>query len=160
MHPLAPRGPLGPRERKSVSSVGLVCQGDLVDRGWLPALGRFEVLRERNFRLFFLGHLTSLIGRSMTPVALTFAVLHRGGSVSGVGLVLMAKAAPLVAFVLLGGAVGDRLPRKAVMLTTDVVRCASQGGLAAWLLLGHPAVWQIMVLAAVIGLGVRSSCRP
>jgi hypothetical protein len=40
---------------------------------------RLGVLGERNFRLFFAGYATSLIGAAMVPVALTFAVLDQGG---------------------------------------------------------------------------------
>lgn len=116
-------------------------------------LTQFDVLRERPFRLFFLGHVTSLVGRSMTPVALTFAVLQQGGGASEVGLVLMAKTAPLAIFALVGGAVGDRIPRKLVMVSADITRCASQGVLAGLLLLGEPSLWQFMVLAAILGLG-------
>lgn len=111
------------------------------------------VLSERNYRFFFAGHVTSKVGTSMTPVALTFAVLGTGGGAAEVGLVLMAETVPLVAFVLIGGVLGDRLPRKLVMISADVARCASQATLAVLLLTGRPHQWEFMTLAAVLGLG-------
>ncbi|MDE3074218.1 MAG: MFS transporter [Chloroflexota bacterium] len=114
---------------------------------------RFGVLRERNFRLFFAGYLTSIVGTGMVPVALTFAVLNQGGGASDVGYVLAAQTAPLVAFLLVGGVIADRVPRRAVMMTADLARCASEGVLAALLVTGHPPLWAFMGLAAVLGAG-------
>lgn len=116
-------------------------------------MARLGVLSEREFRWFFFGHVTSVLGTSMAPVALTFAVLGAGGNASQVGLVLMAQAVPLAAGVLAGGVVGDRLPRKVVMLTADLLRWASQSLLAVLLLMGSPSLGQLMALAAVLGLG-------
>jgi hypothetical protein len=66
------------------------------------------VLRGRNFRLYFLGQMTSAIGTGMTPVALSFAVLAlRRANASDVGVVLAAQTVPLVAFLLVGGVAGD-----------------------------------------------------
>jgi predicted MFS family arabinose efflux permease len=87
----------------------------------------------------------------MVVLALAFAVLEIGGSASDVGLVLAAGAAPMVATVLLGGVVGDRLPRRRVMVTADLVRVASQGAMAALLIGGSAEVWSLAALAAVTG---------
>ncbi len=65
----------------------------ILPRGRLA--GRVGVLGERNFRLFFAGYTTSLIGTFMVPVALTFAVLAQGGTTPDVGYVLAAETVPL-----------------------------------------------------------------
>src|SRR5213595_3023073 len=91
--------------------------------------GRLAALRERNFRLFFIGQATSQLGTGMVPVALSWAVLELTGSVSDLGLVLAVQTVPLVLF-LIGGTVADRLPRRAVMLDSDSARCVTQGLLA------------------------------
>src|SRR5437764_1499739 len=49
------------------------------------------------------------------------------------------------------GVWGDRLPRQLVMLSSDVVRCASQGTTAALLLLHQAQVWELVALQAVYG---------
>jgi MFS family permease len=111
-------------------------------------------LRERNFRLYFMGQLTSAVGTGMTPVALSFAVLALPhGSASDVGAVLAAETVPLVIFLLLGGVAGDRLGRRRVMLGADVVRASAQTGLGAWILFGHPPLWGFLVLSALVGSG-------
>ena len=118
--------------------------------GWR---GRFGALAERDFRLFFTGYATSLVGAAMVPVALTFAVLQQGRSAEDVGYVLAAETVPLVILLLAGGVIADRLSRRAVMIGSDVIRCASELLLAVLLLTGSPALWVFMVLAGVIGAG-------
>ncbi|MGW7520195.1 MFS transporter [Streptomyces sp. NPDC054796] len=112
--------------------------------------GKFDVLRVRDFRWFFLGTLASVIGDFMAPVALAFAVLDTGGA-EDLGVVLAARVLPLVAFMLLGGVIADRLPRRTVMLWSDVVRAASQGALAALLLAGSAQIWHLVLLQVVHG---------
>jgi MFS family permease len=108
--------------------------------------GRLAALRERNFLLFFIGQATSQLGTGMVGVALSFAVLDLTGSVSDLGFVLAAQTVPLVLFLLVGGTVADRLPRRAVMLVSDTARCVTQGILAALLLTGHAQPWHLLAL--------------
>jgi MFS family permease len=112
-----------------------------------------RVLRGRNFRRFYLGQVTSLLGTSMSAVAVTFAVLDNGGSAADVGYVIAARILPQVVLVLGGGVLADRLGRRPVMLGSDALRCAAQAALAAALLAGRPAVWLIAALAALVGVG-------
>ena len=110
------------------------------------------VLRRRDFRLVFGAHAVSLVGDRMVNIALAFAVLELGGSASDIGIVLAARTLPLVASVLIGGVVADRLSRRTVMVAADLARLASQGVLAALLLTGEPAIWAIAVLSGVHGV--------
>ena len=85
------------------------------------------------------------------PVALAFAVLNLTGSATSLGIVLAAQTIPLVLFVLLGGVWADRLPRRLVMATSDLVRAASQGVCAVLLLTGTAHLWELAALQAVYG---------
>ena len=109
------------------------------------------VLRGREFRLLFGAQAVSWFGDRMVAVALAFAVLSVGGSASSVGLVLAARTLPLVACLLAGGVVADRVSRRAVMVISDLVRVASQGATAVLLLSGGAHVWSLAALAAVTG---------
>jgi hypothetical protein len=43
-------------------------------------------LRERNFRLYFVGQATSNVGSAMVPVALAFAILRLTHSAADLGI--------------------------------------------------------------------------
>ena len=112
----------------------------------------FGALRERQFRLLWLGQATSTLGDGLVPVALAFAViqsLDRGPT--ALGIVLAAQTLPMVAFVLAGGVWADRLPRQIVMLVSDSVRGVVQATLAILLLTGTAEVWHLAVLMAIYG---------
>jgi Major Facilitator Superfamily len=118
---------------------------------WLK--GRLGPLAGRNFRRFYVGYATSMLGTSMSAVAIAFAVLASGGTATSLGVVFAANIVPMVAFMLGGGVLADRLGRRPVMLTADVARCSAQGTLAATLFLGRPHIWLFVVAAFVVGTG-------
>jgi MFS family permease len=89
----------------------------------------------------------------MVPVAVVFAILNQGGSPADVGFVLVAQTVPLAVLVLVGGVVADRLPRRVVMISADLLCAASRGTLAALLLVGRPALWEFMVLLGLSSVG-------
>lgn len=111
------------------------------------------MLAEPNFRRFYVGYATSLLGTAMSSVAIAFAVLYSGGTPTGLGVVLAANIVPMVAFMLGGGVIADRIGRRAVMLTADAARCAAQGTLAAALFLGHPHLWLFVMASFAVGTG-------
>ncbi|MFE7188830.1 MFS transporter [Kitasatospora sp. NPDC057541] len=115
--------------------------------------GRLAVLGERDFRWFFVGYATSLVGSSMAPVAVAFAVLDGGGGGSQLGWVMAARILPIVLVLVAGGVIADRLGSRRVMLASDVLRCAVQGVFAALLVTGHASVPAMVVLVALWGLG-------
>jgi hypothetical protein len=119
--------------------------------GWLGR--RLGPLTERNFRVFFAGYSTSLLGSAMASVALTFAVLDTGGGPADLGYVLAADVVPQVAVMLSGGVLADRVGRRPVMLTTDATRLGVQGTLAALLFAGRPPIWAFVLLAGLLGTG-------
>ena len=87
---------------------------------------RAGVLRGRDFRTFYAGYVTSLLGTAMSTPAVAFAVLDGGGNATGLGWVMAAGIAPQVVFVLLGGVAADRFGRRRVMLVADATRCTAQ----------------------------------
>jgi MFS family permease len=108
---------------------------------------------ERNFRIFFAGYATSLLGSAMSPIATTFAVLGQHGTPADLGYVLAAGVVPQVLFMIGGGVLADRLGRRRVMLTTDIGRMAVQASLAGLLFAGPVPVWAFVILAALRGTG-------
>jgi MFS family permease len=112
------------------------------------ALGPFQL---RDFRLLFAGELVSLLGTAVAPIALAFAVLDLTGSATDLGYVLAAGWAPQIVFTLIGGVLGDRLPRNLVMVGANLLSAVAQGVAAGLLLAGVAQVWQLALLQAVRG---------
>lgn len=122
------------------------------DPAALVPAGRLAVLRHREFALLFAGQAVSALGDRIVLVAAPFAVLSLpGASPTDVGVVLGANAVAFALFVLVGGVVSDRLPRRLTMLGSDAVRALVQGTTAALLLTGHASVPRLAVLQLVYG---------
>lgn len=117
----------------------------------MPAARKLRVLREPAYRRLFLGRTTSLIGDGMAPIALAFAVLDLTGSATDLGIVFACHSVVLVALVLVGGVVSDRISPRRAMLGADLVRLVSMGLIAALLLAGVAEIWQLALLYAIDG---------
>lgn len=107
----------------------------------------------RNYLLLTGATVIAGLGSSGALIATAFAVLASGGSATDVGLVAAARTIPLVLFLLIGGAVADRLPRHRVMVAANALNCVSQGLFALLVLAGEPRLWQMAALAALGGTG-------
>jgi MFS family permease len=114
---------------------------------------RAGVLAARDFRRFYAGYVTSLLGTSMSTVAIAWAVLESGTSATGLGYVFAAAVVPQVLLLAVAGAVADRLGRRRVMLAADGLRCAAQASLAGAVFAGRPALWVFVLLAWLEGTG-------
>ncbi|MFJ1568957.1 MFS transporter [Streptomyces erythrochromogenes] len=107
----------------------------------------------RNYTLLTGAAVVTNLGSHGALIASAFAVLEAGGSGGDVGLVAAARTLPLVLFLLVGGAVADRLPRHRVMVAANALNCISQAVFAVLVLTGDPQLWQMMLLTALCGTG-------
>ena len=110
-------------------------------------------LRERSFRLLLTGQAISIIGDAIAMIAIPFAILEMGGSVGEVGLVLAARAIPNAIFLLVGGVWADRLPRRLVMLASDVMRGVIMFATFLVLISDVGSIWVLVALMAAYGVG-------
>ncbi|MGW7067747.1 MFS transporter [Streptomyces sp. NPDC054855] len=111
----------------------------------------YPLLRNRPFRLFFLGRSLSVIGDAVIPAALALAVLRVTGSTSALALVLGCAMGTKLLLLPLGGVVGDRFDPRTVALASDLVRCATQLFVGVQLLGGDPQLWHIALAEAIGG---------
>ncbi|CAL9390720.1 hypothetical protein SUDANB176_01256 [Streptomyces sp. enrichment culture] len=107
----------------------------------------------RNYTLLTAAAVVTNLGSHGALIAAAFAVLGAGGDGGDVGLVAAARTLPLVLFLLIGGAVADRLPRHRVMVAANALNCVSQAAFAALVLTGEARLWQMMLLSALGGTG-------
>jgi MFS family permease len=113
--------------------------------------GSFGALKERPFRLLWLGQTASAIGDSLIPVALAFAALEVDGSASGLGLVLASLSVSRVAWTLVAGVWADRLPRRVVMIAADWVRAGVQAVVSFALVTGVAELWMLVITSVLFG---------
>ncbi len=111
-----------------------------------------RALRHRNFQLFFAGQLISLVGTWMQTVAQGWLVYRLTGSTLLLGTVSFASQIPVFLIAPIGGIVADRSKRHRVVIATQAAAMVLAFILAALTLTHRIQVWQILVLAA--GLGV------
>jgi len=102
--------------------------------------------RAPSFRSLFLATLGSSLGTLLATVALVIDVKDRTNSGPWVGALMFVEFLPAVAVGLLFGPFLDRLPRRGVMIVSDLVRCGVFAALAFTTSAG-----QIVALAAVAG---------
>jgi hypothetical protein len=108
-------------------------------------------LRLRNFRLLFVGRVVDELGDSVTPAALTLAIVQATGSAGALAVVLASTMLPRLALLPLGGVIVDRLQPRRVALVADVVRSAVQLFIGLELLAGHIRLAHIAAAAAIGG---------
>ncbi|MFE1233821.1 MFS transporter [Streptomyces sp. NPDC058745] len=107
----------------------------------------------RNYVLLTAAAVVTNLGTHGALIAAAFAVLQSGGDGGDVGLVAAARTLPLVLFLLIGGAIADRVPRHRVMVAANALNCVSQAAFAYLVLAGEPQLWQMMLLTALCGTG-------
>lgn len=119
----------------------------------MPASRKLRVLGEPAYRRLFAGRTTSLIGDGIAPIALAFAVLGLTGSATDLGIVLAVHSVVLIALVLVGGVVADRVSPRRAMLGADLTQTATMGLIAALLLTGEAEIWHLALLYGIDGAG-------
>jgi len=111
-------------------------------------------LRLPDFRYLFSARAISYVGTYLAPIAVAFAILDNGGGATAVGLSFAAWTLAQVAMLVFGGVVGDRVPRRLVMIGSDVASAALRTTMGVLLVSGHAEVWQLIALQACGGAAV------
>src|SRR5262245_59891385 len=98
-----------------------------------PALRVAAALTYRDFRVLWLGALTSSIGTWMQKVAQNWLVLTLAGASSALylGLDSFLGELPLLVFTLIGGVVADRHDRRRLLLMSQAIQMTAAFTLAA-----------------------------
>ena len=111
-----------------------------------------RVMSLRDFRLLFAGTTTSLLGDQFALIATPWLVLKLTGDPLALGIVLALEGIPRAIFMLLGGAITDRLSPRIVMLVSDVIRLILTGVMAFVVLAGIVQMWMVYSFALGFGL--------
>src|SRR5919199_3583893 len=112
----------------------------------------FAALQHRNYRLWFIGQLVSLVGTWMQITAQSFLVFQLTHSTAYLGYVGFASGLPSWLFMLYGGVIADRVSRRNLLVMTQSVMMVLAFILAGLAFAGLVQPWQIVVLALALGV--------
>lgn len=105
----------------------------------------------RDFRLFWSGQLVSLIGTWIQSVAQQWLVLKLTGSAFDLGLVTTIQFTPLLLLSLIGGAITDVVPKRNLLLLTQVLAGLLALSLGLLVTTGTVQYWHVLVIAGMLG---------
>jgi MFS family permease len=110
-------------------------------------------LTYRDFRVLWLGAMTSSIGTWMQKVAQNWLVLTLTGASSAfyLGLDSFLGELPILLFTLIGGVVADRHDRRRLLVTSQVVQMSAAVALALLVYFDIVHVWHVLTLSAITG---------
>ena len=107
------------------------------------------LVRNAEFRRLFAAHAVSRAGDAFNTVAIVVLVFGLTGSGLGVSGAVAFEVLPVLLFGPLAGLVVDRLPRRSVMITADIVRASAVITIAVW----HGSVAIAFAVAFVLSVG-------
>lgn len=110
-----------------------------------------EPLRHRDFRLLWTGQTLTLLGTSVSNIAYPFQILQLGGSALELGTLVSLYAGSSLVFLLIGGAVADRVPRRILIVVTELGRGLIVGIVAILGFAGALQIWHLYVTYALFG---------
>jgi MFS family permease len=116
------------------------------------AAGTFRALKHRNFQLFFGGQIISLVGTWMQTVAQAWLIYRLTGSGALLGVLGFVGQFPIFLLSPLAGLAADRWPRQRVVIATQSASMVLAFLLAALTMTGRIRVWEIIVLATLLGI--------
>jgi DHA3 family tetracycline resistance protein-like MFS transporter len=112
-----------------------------------------RALRHRDFRLLWIGQAVSLLGDGIYLVAIAWLVYDLSNAPGALAAVGVAWTLPQVAALLLAGVLTDRVERRLLLVTADLLRLVAIGTLAVLSLSGDTALWHVFALVVFYGLG-------
>ncbi|HEX4066121.1 MAG TPA: MFS transporter [Acidobacteriaceae bacterium] len=112
-------------------------------------------LRNRAFRLLWIGETVSWTGDQFYLVALPWLVLSLTGSSIVLGTIAMLAAIPRAALMLLGGALSDRASPRRILMITAFARALLVTAVAVLLFFKNLHLWELYFLA--FGFGVADA---
>jgi MFS family permease len=129
--------------------------GDLRASGKRPrppaGVQTFRALRHRDYRVYWLGFLVSIVGWQMQFVALGWLVLDLTGSPLDLGFMSGSQAVATIGFSLLGGVVADRMDRRRLIQAAQLGAASCAAILATLVALDAIELWHIIVIAFAFG---------
>jgi MFS family permease len=112
----------------------------------------FAALSVPNYRRYFIGQATSLIGTWMQMAAQSWLVLSLTGSATALGVIVALQTLPVLLLAPYGGVIADRVDKRRLMVVLQTAMGIQALILGVLTITGSVRLWEIGVLAVVLGL--------
>lgn len=117
-----------------------------------PLSQTFTAFKYYNYRLWFVGQLISLTGTWMQTTAQGYLIFELTHSPAYLGYVGFATGAPSWFFMLYGGVIADRIPRRKLLMIAQIAMMILAFILAILTFPGLIQPWQIILMALALGI--------
>src|SRR5574339_1114393 len=115
---------------------------------------RFPALASRDYILFIVGQLISVIGTWMQATALPYLAYRISGRPLDLGIIGFSNTLPTLLFALPAGVLVERWDKRKVVIIFQAIMSVQAIGLAFLAFTGHIQMWQIVLLAFLYGSAV------
>jgi MFS family permease len=113
----------------------------------------FRSLHVRNYRLFFVGQLVSLIGLWMQVISQDWLVLDLSGdSATALGVVTALQFTPMLLITLYGGKLADRYDKRVLLLAANIIWTVLALGMGTLVLIDIVTLPIVYVFAVLLGV--------
>jgi MFS family permease len=112
----------------------------------------FPALAQRNFRIFWMGQLVSMVGTWMQNIGQDWLVLELTGSAAKLSIVAAVQFLPMMLLSLFAGPFVDRFPKRRTLIFTQSALAILALALALITATHVARYWMVLVLAFLLGM--------
>lgn len=113
---------------------------------------QFSSLSIFNYRVYFFGQLISIIGTWMQTTGQAWLVLKITGSPLALGTVTTLQFLPMTVFILVGGVIADRVPKRRLLIVTQTLALIQASIMGLLVATDTVQLWHIYCLAFSLGM--------
>src|SRR5688572_31654080 len=112
---------------------------------------RFPALGSRDFAIFWVGHLISLVGTSMQNTAQPLLAYRISGRPFDLGLIGFALTLPTFFLAIPGGVLVEHMDKRKAVIFMQTIMMINTFVLAFLTLSGQIQIWHIVLLSFILG---------
>ena len=127
-------------------------QGSALARSVRRWLTLFSALRFREFRLFWIGLTSQIIGQQMFQFTVGWLAFELTGSPAALALIHLVGFIPRITLTLLGGVFADQWDQKKLIVAAQSISAAAILGVAALTFAGRIEVWHLAASSLLLGI--------
>jgi DHA3 family macrolide efflux protein-like MFS transporter len=105
-----------------------------------------------NFKKYFSGQIISVLGLALFNTSLPFLILYLDGDAKDISGVQSMFIIPQLCILLFGGILVDRLPKKPIIITLDILRGIALSIIVVLIVSGNILLWHVYILTLLLGM--------